>query len=63
MTTLINKDKVDLTVYEGDKKVTIPAVGSADVDGRINWKDNLFVKAGLIEVEAPKKTAKQKTEK
>ncbi|AUR82859.1 hypothetical protein NVP1029O_26 [Vibrio phage 1.029.O._10N.261.55.A7] len=62
MTKLINKDKVDLTVYDGDEKVTIPAGGSADVDGRRDWKDNLFVKAGLLDAVEEKKTV-EKTKK
>lgn len=60
MTKLVNKDKVDLTVYDGDVKVTIPVGGTSDVDGRRDWSDNLFVKAGLLEVVEDKK---QKTEK
>lgn len=63
MTKLVNKDKVDLTVYDGDVKVTIPVGGTADVDGRRDWLDNPFVKAGLLEIEEDKKPVKQKTEK
>ncbi len=60
MTKLINRDKVDLTVYDGDVKVTIKSGESVDVDGRRDWSDNLFVKAELLEVIEDKPKAKSK---
>jgi len=63
MTKLINRDVVDLTVHNGDVKVTIKPGDSAEVDVRLSWKDNPFVMAGLLEVVEPKKATKQKTEK
>ena len=63
MTKLINLHKVDLTVFDGDVKVTIKPGESAEVDGRRDWSDNLFVKAGYLQVQEEKKQQKQKTEK
>ena len=63
MAKLVNLDKADLTVHDGDVKVTIHPGCEVDVDGRRDWKDNLFVKAGLLDLVEDKKPAKQKTEK
>ncbi|CAM0105114.1 hypothetical protein VPH209E381_0046 [Vibrio phage 209E38-1] len=60
MTKLLNKDKVDLTVYDGDVAITIKPGESVDVDGRRDWSDNLFVKAELLEVIEDKPKAKSK---
>lgn len=60
MTKLINRDKVDLTVLDGDVKVTIAPGQSADVDGRRDWSDNLFVKDKLLEVVEDKPQGKSK---
>ena len=60
MTKLINLHKVDLTVFDGDVKVTIKPGESAEVDGRRDWSDNLFVKAKLLEVIEDKPKAKSK---
>lgn len=60
MTQLINKDKVDLTVYDGDVTITIKPGESVDVDGSRDWSDNLFVKAELLEVIEDKPKAKSK---
>lgn len=60
MTKLINRDKVDLTVYDGDATITIAPGQSADVDGRRDWSDNLFVKAKLLEVVEDKPEVKAK---
>tara|TARA_B100001063_G_C16779142_1_gene569433 strand:- start:40341 stop:40532 length:192 start_codon:yes stop_codon:yes gene_type:complete len=63
MTKLVNKDKVDLSVYDGDARVTIPAGGTADVDGRKNWDENPFVMAGLLQVVEDKPKADTKPKK
>lgn len=60
MTQLINKDKVDLTVYDGNVSITIKSGESVDVGGRRDWSDNLFVKAELLEVIEDKPKAKPK---
>ena len=60
MTKLINRDKVDLTVYDGDEKVTISPGKSTDVDDRRDWSDNLFVKAELLEVVEDKPQGKSR---
>lgn len=60
MTKLINLHKVDLTVFDGDVKVTIKPGDSAEVDGRRDWSDNLFIKAGMLEVIEDKPKAKSK---
>ncbi|AUR81915.1 hypothetical protein NVP1016O_35 [Vibrio phage 1.016.O._10N.286.46.A11] len=60
MTQLINKDKVDLTVYDGDVTITIKPGESVNVDGRRDWSDNLFVKAELLGVIEDKPKAKSK---
>lgn len=63
MTKLFNKDKTDLTVFNGDEKVIIPSGESAEVDGRRDWSENLFVKAGLLEVVEDKKQSNKTAEK
>jgi len=50
-------------VFDGDVKVTIKPGDTAEVDGRRDWSDNLFVKAGYLQVQEEKKQQKQKTEK
>ncbi len=53
MTTLTNVSKQLVAVTDaGELKRIAPGV-TLDVDGRQNWKDDLFVKAGWLKLSSP----------
>lgn len=53
MTTLTNRSKQMVSVEdEGGEKIVAPG-STVDVDGRQNWAEHLFVKAGWLEVSGP----------
>ncbi|MDX1487716.1 MAG: hypothetical protein R3268_05910 [Acidiferrobacterales bacterium] len=61
---LKNTRKVQLTVELKDgRKATFNPGEAHDVDGRQNWAEHCFVKAGwLVEVEEPRAARKAKKE-
>jgi predicted ribosome-associated RNA-binding protein Tma20 len=57
MTTLTNRSKQLVAVTDAGALKHIAPGASVDVDGRQNWKDDLFVKAGWLEIEQDKPQA------
>lgn len=55
MTSLTNSSKQAVTVEDGGEQKEIAPGATVDVDGRQNWRDHLFVKAGWLEVVEPVK--------
>lgn len=59
MTALKNVGKQMLAVEDaGERKEIAPGV-TVDVDGRTNWKEHLFVRAGWLEVISEKRKGKE----
>lgn len=53
MTTLTNVSRQLVTVADAGVMKDIAPGASVDVDGRQNWKDDLFVKAGWLKLSEP----------
>jgi hypothetical protein len=53
MTTLTNVSKQLVAVTDAGVMKDIRPGASVDVDGRQNWKDDLFVKAGWLKLSEP----------
>ncbi|MGE4336225.1 MAG: hypothetical protein AB7E55_09655 [Pigmentiphaga sp.] len=60
MTTLTNVSRQLVVVTDAGVMKQIAPGASVDVDGRQNWKDDLFVKAGWLKLSEPEQ-AKPKT--
>lgn len=50
MTVLINRSKQLIVVTDAGEDKEIRSGATIEVDGRANWKDHLFVRAGWLEV-------------
>lgn len=50
MTALTNRSKQLVVVTDAGEDKEIRPGSTIEVDGRTNWKDHLFVKAGWLEV-------------
>lgn len=53
MTTLTNVSRQLVAVTDAGVMKDIAPGASVDVDGRQNWKDDLFVKAGWLKLSEP----------
>lgn len=53
MTTLTNVSRQLVAVADAGVMKNIAPGASVDVDGRQNWKDDLFVKAGWLKLSEP----------
>jgi len=53
MTTLTNVSRQLVAVTDAGEVKNIAPGASVDVDGRQNWEDDLFVKAGWLKLSEP----------
>lgn len=62
MTALKNVSKQMLAVEDAEERKEIAPGVTVDVDGRTNWKEHLFVRAGWLEVISEKRKGKREPE-
>ena len=62
MTTLTNVSKQLVAVTDAGVMKDIAPGASVDVDGRQNWKDDLFVKAGWLKLSEPEQAKPETAE-
>lgn len=55
MTMLTNRHTAEVAVMEAGARVAIAPGDSIEVDGRQNWNDHIFIKAGWLEIAEPEK--------
>lgn len=53
MTTLTNDSQQLVAVTDAGQRKEVRPGATVDVDGRQNWKDDLFVKAGWLTLSEP----------
>lgn len=56
----VSNQQIRVTGAEGERDIA-PGV-TVDVDGRTNWKEHLFVRAGWLEVISEKRKGKREPE-
>jgi hypothetical protein len=62
MTTLTNVSRQLVAVTDAGVMKQIAPGASVDVDGRQNWKDDLFVKAGWLKLSEPEQVKPETAE-